>query len=44
MKVDKTGVNVSSVIKVKMSDYNIKRPVEDDAVIIKINCVLEEMK
>jgi hypothetical protein len=44
MKVDKTGVNVSSVIKVKMSDYNIKRPVEDDAVIIKINCVLEEIK
>lgn len=44
MKVDKTGVTVSSTINVKMSDYNIKKPVDEDAVTIKINCVLEEMK
>ena len=44
MKIDKAGVNVSSVITVKMSDYNIKKPIDDDTVTIKINCVLEEMK
>ena len=44
MKVDKTGIVVSSTITVKMSDYNIKKPVDDDTVTIKINCVLEEMK
>ena len=44
MKVDKAGVNVSCTITVKMSDYNIKSPIEEDAVNIKINCVLEEMK
>ena len=44
MKVDKAGVTVSSTITVKMSDYNIQKPVDDDTVTIKINCVLEEMK
>lgn len=44
MKVDKAGVNVSATITVRMSDYNIKSPVGDDAVTIKIACVLEEMK
>ena len=44
MKVDKGIVTVSSTIKVKMSDYNIQKPVDEDTVTIKINCVLEEMK
>ena len=44
MKVDKAGVNVSSTITVKMSDYNIKKPIDEDTVTIKITCVLEEMK
>ena len=44
MKVDKAGITVSSTITVKMSDYNIKKPVDEDTVTIKINCVLEEMK
>lgn len=44
LKVDKTGVNVSSIISVKMSDYKIKSPIDGDIVSIKINCVLEEMK
>ena len=44
MKLDKSGVNVSSTITIRMSDYNIKSPVGDDAVTIKITCVLEEMK
>ena len=43
MKVDK-AVNVSATITVKMSDYNIKSPIEEDTVTIKINCVLEDMK
>jgi polyisoprenoid-binding protein YceI len=44
MKVDKTAVTVSTTITVKMSDYNIKSPIDDDKVTIKISCVLEEMK
>ena len=44
MKVDKSGIVVNSTITVKMSDYNIKKPVDEDKVIIKINCLLEEMK
>lgn len=44
MKVDKTVVNVSATITVRMSDYNIKSPVGEDTVTIKINCVLEEIK
>jgi len=44
MKVEKGGVNVSSTITVGMSDYNIKKPIDEDKVTIKINCVLEEMK
>ena len=44
MKVDKAGIVVSSTIMVKMSDYNINKPVDEDTVTIKINCVLEEMK
>lgn len=44
MKVDQAGVNVSVTITVKMSDYKIKSPIEEDTVTIKINCVLEEMK
>lgn len=44
MKVDKTAVTVSTTITVKMNDYNIKSPIDEDKVIIKINCVLEEMK
>ena len=44
LKVDKTGINVNSSITIKMSDYNIKSPIDGDIVIIKVNCVLEEMK
>lgn len=44
MKVDKGTITVSSTITVKMSDYKINKPVDEDMVTIKINCVLEEIK
>lgn len=44
MKVDKTALTVSTTITVKMSDYNIRSPIDDDKVTIKVNCVLEEMR
>jgi polyisoprenoid-binding protein YceI len=44
MKVDKAGVTVSSTITIKMSDYNIQKPIDEDIITIKINCLLEEMK
>ena len=44
LKVDKAGVAVSSTITVRMSDYKIKSPIDEDTVTIKISCVLEEMK
>ena len=44
MKVDKTSVIISSTITINMSDYNIQKPIDEDTVTIKINCVLEEVK
>lgn len=44
LKVNKGTITVTSTIMVKMSDYKINKPVDEDAVTIKINCVLEEMK
>jgi polyisoprenoid-binding protein YceI len=44
LKVNKGTITVSSTITVKMSDYKINKPVDEDTVTIKINCVLEEMK
>jgi hypothetical protein len=44
MKVDKGTVTVGSTITVKMSDYKINKPIDEDTVTIKITCVLEEMK
>jgi polyisoprenoid-binding protein YceI len=44
LKVNKGTITVSSTITVKMSDYKISKPVDEDNVTIKINCVLEEVK
>lgn len=44
MKIDKVSLTVSSTIIVKMSDYNIQKPVDQESVTIRINCVLEQVK
>jgi polyisoprenoid-binding protein YceI len=44
LKVNKGTITVSSTITVIMSDYKISKPVDEDSVTIKINCVLEAIK